>query len=340
MRPRSVPSRLAGRKILVTGGAGFIGSAVVDRLIAAGCAEIVIVDDMVRGSRRNLAGALRSDTVRLVEGDIRDRALMARLVPGTDTVFHLAALRITHCAAEPRAALEVMVDATFDLAELCVVESVRKLVYSSSASVYGMADRFPTVEACSPYPNRTLYGAAKAFGEGLLRAFNDQYGLDYVGLRYFNAYGPRMDTHGKYTEVLIRWMERIDAGLPPVIFGDGLQTMDFVHVDDIARANILAAESDATDTVLNVATGVETSLAQLAELLAAAMGRPDLRPEHAAERAVNPVRRRLADVSAAKAMTGFEATVPLADGLKGLVPWWRSVREAEPAGTPFARATA
>jgi len=201
---------------------------------------------------------------------------------GVDTVFHQAALRITHCAAEPREALEVMVDATFNLLEECVRASVRKVVFASSASVYGTADEFPTTERQNPYDNRTLYGAAKAFGEGMLRSFNDMYGLDYVALRYFNVYGPGMDVHGKYTEVLIRWMERIARGEPPLIFGDGLQTMDFIHVADVARANLLAAASPATDMVFNIGSGIETSLLELARHLAKVMGREDLVPVHVA----------------------------------------------------------
>lgn len=317
---------LAGKRVLVTGGAGFIGSHIVDVLVDAGCGEIVAVDNMVRGRRANLAQSLGHGSVQLVEGDIRDRGLMARLVDGMDLVFHQAALRITHCAAEPRAAMEVMVDATFDLLELCVAAKVKKVVAASSASVYGMASAFPTLESEPPYANRTLYGAAKAFNEGLLRSFNDLYGLDYVTMRYFNAYGPRMDIHGRYTEVMIRWMERIAAGQPPIIFGDGLQTMDFVHVADIARANLLAATSSATDVALNIGSGTETSLRQLAERLTAAMDRPDLSPEHAPERAVNPVARRLAGVDAARALIGFEATVPLDEGLRGLVAWWQGER--------------
>ncbi len=187
--------------------------------------------------------------------------LMASLVKAADIVFHQAALRITHCAAEPRLAMEVMVQSTFDLLELCVQHEVEKVVAASSASVYGMADEFPTTERQNPYNNRTLYGAAKAFNEGLLRTFNDMYGLDYVAFRYFNVYGDRMDIHGRYTEVLIRWMERLEAGQPPIIFGDGQQTMDFVHVRDVARANILGAKADVSDEVFNVASGTETSLA-------------------------------------------------------------------------------
>jgi nucleoside-diphosphate-sugar epimerase len=314
---------LRRQRILVTGGAGFVGSQIIDLLVEAGCREIIAIDNMVRGRPANLNTALASGLVRLVEGDIRDRALMTDLVMGCDTVFHEAALRITHCTAEPRAAMEVMIDATFDLFDLCVQARVGKVVMASSASIYGMAEEFPTPERHPPYANRTLYGTAKAFGEGLLRDFNEMYGLDYLALRYFNVYGPRMDVHGRYTEVMIRWMERIEAGLPPIIFGDGSQTMDFIHVQDVARANLLAATSDATDIALNIGGGSETSLAELARKLAAAMGRPDLGPVYAEERAVNPVHRRLADVDAARRLIGFEASVPLDAGLNDLVNWWR-----------------
>lgn len=319
---------LSERRVLVTGGAGFIGSRTVDELLNAGCREIVVVDDMVRGRPENLTPALASNKVRLVRGDICDRNLMRELVRGSDTVFHLAALRITQCAAEPRRAIEVMIDATYDLLELCVEEKVRKVVMASSASIYGLASRFPTAENHHPYANRTLYGAAKTFGEGLLRAFNDMYGLDYVALRYFNAYGPRMDIHGRYTEVLIRWMERIEAGLPPIVFGDGAQTMDMVHVDDIARANVLAARAPASDVALNIGSGTETSLLQLAQLIAEAMGAEALAPMHQAERSVNPVPKRLADIALAAELIGYAPTIPLAEGLRGLVAWWRAEKLA------------
>lgn len=322
---------LSERKVLVTGGAGFIGSRTVDELLKAGCRDIVVVDDMVRGRPENLAAALATNRVRLVRGDICDPGLMRELTRGADTVFHLAALRITQCAAEPRRAIEVMVNATYDLLELCVAEKVRKVVMASSASVYGLASRFPTAECHNPYANRTLYGAAKTFGEGLLRSFNDMYGLDYVALRYFNAYGPRMDIHGRYTEVLIRWMERIEAGLPPIVFGDGAQTMDMVHVDDIARANVLAARAPASDVALNIGSGTETSLLQLAQLIAAAMGEEALTPMHQAERSVNPVPKRLADISMAAELIGYAPSVPLADGLRGLVAWWREEKHAAAA---------
>jgi UDP-glucose 4-epimerase len=250
------------------------------------------------------------------------------LVKSADIVFHQAALRITHCATEPRFAKEVMVDATFDLLELCTKYDIEKIIAASSASVYGMAEEFPTTERQNPYNNRTLYGAAKAFNEGLLRAFNDVSGLDYVAFRYFNVYGSRMDIHGRYTEVLIRWMERLEAGLCPIIFGDGHQTMDFVHVRDVARANILAARAKVTDEVFNIGSGTETSLLQLAEALASVMGRRGLAPELAPERSVNPVPRRLASTGKAERLLGFRTAVSLEQGLADLVKWWRSERDA------------
>lgn len=272
--------------------------------------------------------ALTRGPVRLVDGDIRDEKLMGPLVKAADIVFHQAALRITHCAAEPRLAMEVMVNATFDLLEQCVKYDVEKVVAASSASVYGLAEEFPTSERQNPYDNRTLYGAAKAFNESLLRAFNDMHGLDYIAFRYFNVYGERMDIHGRYTEVLIRWMERLEAGLPPIIFGDGKQTMDFVHVRDIARANILGAKANVTDDVFNVASGTETSLAQLAAALASVMGHRGMQPEFAPERSINPVPRRLASTDKAQRLLDFRVTVPLEQGLAELVEWWRAERES------------
>jgi UDP-glucose 4-epimerase len=319
-------AHLKGKRVLVTGGAGFIGSHIVDLLCDEGCLEIVAIDNMVRGRPENLKRASTRGPVRLVHGDIRDAKLMGPLVKAADIVFHQAALRITHCAAEPRLAMEVMVQATFDLLELCVQHDVEKVIAASSASVYGMAEEFPTTERQNPYDNRTIYGAAKAFNEGLLRTFNDMYGLDYVAFRYFNVYGDRMDIHGRYTEVLIRWMERLEAGLPPIIFGDGQQTMDFVHVRDIARANILGAKAKASDHVFNVASGTETSLAQLAAALASVMGQGHLTPEFAPERSVNPVPRRLASTTKAERLLGFRASVPLEQGLHELVEWWRGER--------------
>jgi UDP-glucose 4-epimerase len=325
------PNSLAGKHVLVTGGAGFVGSHIVDQLIAHDAAAITVIDNMVRGRPANLAGALQSGRVNLVEGDIRDSARMDGLVRDADVVFHQAALRITHCAAEPRLAFDVMGRATFDILEACVTHKVEKVIAASSASIYGLAPEFPTTEAAAPYADRTLYGGLKMLNESLLRSFNDMFGLNYTALRYFNVFGPRMDIHGKYTEVLIRWMERIEAGLPPLIFGDGLQTMDFIDVRDIARANIAAALSPASDRVYNVAWGTEVSLGQLADTLLAIMGRPDLGIEYQPARAINPVERRLADVTRAREELGFTATITLEEGLRDLVAWWQGERDLERA---------
>jgi len=314
---------LHGARALVTGGAGLIGSHLADLLASAGASEIVVLDNLSRGRLDNLATARASGRVTLVDGDIRDRGLLARALDGVDVLFHLAAIRITQCAEEPRLALEVLVDGTFNVLEAAVAAGVKKVVAASSASIYGMAERFPTSEDHHPYNNRTLYGTAKAFNEGLLASLSDMYGLDYVALRYFNVYGPRMDTHGAYTEVLIRWMDRIDRGLSPVIYGDGKQTMDFVYVEDVARANALAATSGATNEVFNVASGVETSLDELAQALLTAMG-ASLAVEYGPKRKVNAVSRRLADPGRARARLGFETRVDLDEGLRRLVVWWRS----------------
>jgi UDP-glucose 4-epimerase len=319
---------LKGKRVLVTGGAGFIGSHIVDLLCDEGCTDIVALDNMVRGRPENLGRAVAHGPVRIIHGDIRDGQLMASLVKAADIVFHQAALRITHCAVEPRLAMEVMVQSTFDLLELCVKHELEKIIAASSASVYGMAEAFPTTERQHPYDNRTLYGAAKLFNEGLLRTFKDMYGLDYVAFRYFNVYGERMDIHGRYTEVLIRWMERLDAGQVPIIFGDGRQTMDFIHVRDVARANILGAKADITDEVFNIASGTETSLLQLAQTLATVMSRNGLSPEFAPERSVNPVPRRLASTTKAERLLDFKPRVPLDEGLSALVDWWRVERSA------------
>jgi UDP-glucose 4-epimerase len=285
--------------------------------------EILVVDNFVRGRRENLAAALTRGPVTIVEGDIRDRPLLKNVMQGVDQVFHQAAIRITQCAEEPRLALEVLVDGTFNVLEAAVAARVKRVVAASSASVLGLAEEFPTTERHHPYNNRTLYGAAKAFNEGLLRSFNDMFGLEYLALRYFNVYGERMDIHGAYTEVLIRWMDRILEGKPPLIFGDGTQTMDFVHVEDIARANMLAMRSTLSDEVFNVASGIETSLNDLAIALLRVMG-SNLQPEYGPARKVNAVPRRLAEVGNAARRLGFEAKVGLDEGLRRLVAWWRS----------------
>ena len=326
-------SRLDGAQVLVTGGAGTIGSTLVDQLVAAGVAHVDVLDNLVRGRRANLDDALASGKVSLVDGDIRDRDLVHDLTRGKDVVCHQAAIRITQCAEEPRLALEVLVDGTFNVYEAAVAAKVDKVVAASSASVYGMAEQFPTTERHHHHNNDTFYGAAKSFNEGMLRSFRAMNGIDYVLLRYFNVYGPRMDVHGLYTEVLVRWMERIADGKPPLIFGDGQQTMDFVCTPDIARANVLAIGSDVTEGVYNIASGTETSLLDLAQALLRVMG-SDLSVEHGPERAVNGVVRRLADVSQARDDLGFEATIGIEQGLAELVEWWQPLREEIAATRP------
>jgi UDP-glucose 4-epimerase len=318
---------MPGKRVLITGGAGMIGSTIAEQLVDTDVAEILVVDNFVRGRLTNLTSALSSGKVHVLEGDIRDRGLVSSAMQGIDVVFHQAAIRITQCAEEPREALEVLVDGTFNVLERAALAGVRKVVAASSASVYGLAESFPTPESQHPYANRTLYGAAKTFNEGLLRSFNEMYDLPYVALRYFNVYGPKMDIHGVYTEVLIRWMERIEAGLAPIILGTGSQTMDFVYVDDVARANIMAAQGACSDEVFNVASGTETSLAELAATLTDVMG-VDIAPEFGPERTVNAVSRRLADITTARDRLGFEAQVTLEDGLRRLVAWWRAESRA------------
>jgi len=319
---------IKGQRCLVTGGAGTIGSTIVDQLVAGDAGEVIILDNFVRGRKENLADVLGSGAVRVVEGDIRDHRLVTDLMSGIDLVFHQAAIRITQCAEEPRLALEVPVDGTYEVVEAAAAAGVRKVIAASSASVYGLAKQFPTAERHHPYANDTLYGAAKTFNEGLLRSYHAMRGLDYVALRYFNVYGPRMDIYGLYTEVLIRWMERIEAGQSPLILGDGTQTMDFVFTEDIARANLLAASADATDEVFNIGSGIETSLTDLAHALLRAMD-SDLPLEFGPPRGVNAVTRRLADVSRAADRLGWKAEVSLDDGLRRLVTWWRGQRRAE-----------
>jgi UDP-glucose 4-epimerase len=318
---------LHGARVLITGGAGLIGSHVADRLAAAGAGEIVVIDNLSRGRRAALSEAAARASVRLIEGDIRDRALLARACEGVNVLFHLAALRLTYCAEQPRLALEVMADGTFNVLEAAVAGGIARVVAASSASIYGMAEEFPIEETHHPYNNDTIYGAAKLFNEGILKSFRAMYGLDYVALRPFNVYGPRMDVAGAYTEVLVRWMERIERGEPPVIFGDGTQTMDFVYVDDVARAFLLAAEADVAGEVFNIASGVETSLNELARALILAMG-ARVAVQYGPARKVNAVPRRLADTARAKARLGFVAAVDLSEGLRRLVAWWRSLASA------------
>lgn len=312
-------NQIEGATFLVTGGAGFVGSTITDQLLAAGAAEVRIIDNFVRGTWANLSCALASGRVKVTEGDIRNAALVDQLTDGVDYVFHEAALRITRCAEAPREAVEVLMVGTLNVLEAAVHHKVKKIVAASSASVYGEPSYLPMDED-HPFNNRTMYGAGKIANEQMLRAYYTGFGLPYVAFRYFNVYGPRMDLTGVYTEVLIRWLEAIQSGKPPLIFGDGEQSMDFVYVGDVARANLLALQSDLTDEVFNVATGVQTSLNQLCATLLKLTSSP-LEPEHRPARAVANVTRRRGATHKAEQMLGFRASVSLEQGLRRLIEW-------------------
>jgi UDP-glucose 4-epimerase len=317
---------LQGARCLVTGGAGFIGSTIVDQLLMAGAAEVRVLDNFVRGSRANLLSASSNAGLKIVEGDIRDAGLVNQLTEGVNYVFHQAALRITRCAEAPREAVEVLIDGTMNVLEAAIANKVKKVIAASSASVYGEPSYLPIDEA-HPFNNRTMYGAGKIANEQMLRALNTTSGLDYVAFRYFNVYGPRMDLTGVYTEVLIRWLDAIEAGQPPLIFGDGKQSMDFVFVKDVARINLMAACSPVTDEVFNVGTGVQTSLNELCRLLLDLTG-SSARPEHREARRVANVKTRRAAAGKAERMLGFKATVTLEQGLRELIEWRRTAKSA------------
>ncbi|MDB5311344.1 MAG: wbgU 2 [Gemmataceae bacterium] len=326
-----MPVSLEGATVLVTGGAGLVGSHIVDRLIDERAGEIRVLDNLVRGRPANLAAARARRPLAFIVGDVRDAAAVRAAVAGCDYVFHQAAIRITLCAETPRDCIDVLVTGTFNVFEAAAAEKVKKVVYASSASVYGGADVFPTDEKHHPYNNRTLYGAAKVMNEGIARHFHDMTGLPSVGLRYFNVYGPRMDVTGAYTEVFVRWLDCARKGERPQIHGDGSATMDFVYIGDVARANVLAMKADRADAVYNVASGTETSLLQLWQAVQAVTGAHHLDPEFHPPRKVNAVPRRLADVARARAEIGFVAETPLTDGLRGLAAWRADGRRGEPA---------
>jgi len=314
-------NKVKNSTILVTGGAGFIGSYVIEELIPLQPKKIIIIDNFIRGSRENMKSFINNPVIELHEADIRDTDKLEQCIEGCDYIFHMAALRINACAANPGDGFDVMLKSTFEIAQLAVKHKIKKVIYSSSASVYGLAQHFPTPETDNPYNNQTFYGAAKMWGEQLFRSFKFMYGLDYVALRYFNAYGPRMDTDGKYTEVMIKWLDCIRDGRNPLIYGDGSTTMDFVYVRDIAKANIAALQADVTDEAFNIGNCEETSLKQLLAVLLK-VNDSNLTPEHREENSINPVSRRLADISKAQRMLNFTPTVSLEQGMKELTKWY------------------
>ncbi len=321
-------NELAGSRIVVTGGAGFIGSHLVEQLIDAGVDEITVLDNFVRGSRGNLDAVADDPRVEVVEGSITDRRLLAKLMNGRDYAFHLAALWLYECVHEPRKALEVNVGGTYNVVEAAQEAGLRKVVYSSSASVYGDAVELPMTEE-HPFNNRTMYGATKVAGEQFFRAFNEQHGLDWVGLRYMNVYGPRMDYRGAYVSVIMKVLDRIDAGEPPVIFGDGSQAYDFVHVRDVARSNVLALTSDATDACFNVGTGEQTTIRELVDNLVELTG-ADVKPQYEPQ-AEMFVTNRVGSTDQAERLLGFRAEIPLDEGLRSVVEWRRADQRAAAA---------
>jgi UDP-glucose 4-epimerase len=313
-------NKLNDSRILVIGGAGFVGSHIVDQLTQEPVGEIVVLDNLVRGTRENLATAGKDSRVKIIDGSITDQSLLRELMTGTDYVFHLAALWLYECVHQPRSALEVNVVGTYNVIEAAQEAGVKKVVYSSSASVYGDAVVTPMTEE-HPFNNRTMYGATKIAGEQFFRAFYEQHKLDYVGLRYMNVYGPRMDYKGTYVSVIMKVLDRIDQNLAPVIFGDGSQAYDFIHVDDVARANVLALKSDATDQFFNVGKGVKTTIDELVQMLLQ-LTESDLKPEYKPQEQMF-VTHRVGSTDKASRLLNFEAQVDLYEGLRSVVEWRR-----------------
>ena len=307
--------------IFVSGGAGFIGSYVIEELLIHQPKKIIILDNLIRGSFENMKGFINDPRIEFIEGDIRNNELLEKCIEGSDYVFHMAALRINACAANQQEGFEVMIQATFNIANLCLKHKVKKIIYSSTASVYGLAQHFPTPETDNPYNNQTFYGGAKIWGEQLFRSYKFMHNMDYVALRYFNVYGSRMDTDGKYTEVMIKWLDCIRDNKQPAIYGDGTDSMDFVHVKDIAHANVLALISDVTDEAFNVGDQIETSLSDLLNALLK-VNKSQLKPIFKEANSINPVSRRLADISKASKLLGYKPAITLEQGLKELTDWY------------------
>ena len=314
-------NKIKDSTIFVSGGAGFIGSYVIEELLTHQPKKIIILDNLIRGSFENMKGFINDPRVEFIEGDIRNNELLEKCIAGTDYVFHMAALRINACAESPQDGFEVMLQATFNIANLCLKHKVKKIIYSSTASVYGLAQHFPTPETDNPYNNQTFYGGAKIWGEQLFRSYKFMHNMDYVALRYFNVYGSRMDTDGKYTEVMIKWLDCIRDNKQPAIYGDGTDSMDFVHVKDIAHANVLALISDVTDEAFNVGDQIETSLSDLLNVLLK-VNKSQLKPIFKEANSINPVRRRLADISKASKLLGYKPAITLEKGLKELTDWY------------------
>ena len=309
---------ISGSRVMLIGGAGLVGSHLADQLVDEGGKEIIIFDNFVRGTYQNLAQAVKSPKVKVIEGSIADRALLRETMTGVDIVFSLAALWLFECVENPRACVEINIVGNYNVIELAHELGVKKIVHSSSASVYGDAVEVPMTEE-HPFNNRTMYGASKIAVEQLLRAYNEMYGLDYVAYRYMNIYGPRMDYKGTYVSVIPKVLDNIDRGLPPIIFGDGSQSYDFVYVGDVARANILGAKSEVTDEFFNIGMGVRTTISELVAMLLELTG-SDLKPEYRPQEHMF-VTHRVGSTEKAEKLLGFRAQVSLREGLERLLAW-------------------
>jgi len=315
-------NEIKNSKILVIGGAGFIGSHVVDELTREDVKEIVIYDNFCRGTIDNLRSALRDPRVKVYEvgGDISQTDILDSAMKGVDYVIHLAALWLLQCYEYPRAAFDVNIRGTFNVLEACVNNKIKKLIYSSSASVYGDAVEIPMTEK-HPYNNKTFYGATKIAGEQMCRAFYHRYGQNYVGLRYMNVYGPRQDYRGVYVAVIMKILDRIDQGLSPVVYGDGSQSYDFVYVLDVARSNICALKSAAADEFYNIGMGTQTTIRELCELILKITGKDfEIQFEPTGQTFVT---NRVGSTEKAKKDLGFEARITLEEGLRSLINWRR-----------------
>ena len=319
------------KRFLLIGGAGFIGSQTVDELLNEDVAEIRIYDNFTRGSLENLSDALKDPRVNIfpLGGELLHRDILEAAMKDIDGVFHFAALWILHCYDFPRSAFEVNIGGMFNVLEACINNGVKKLVFSSSASVYGDAIEEPMRED-HPYNNTTFYGATKIAGEQMCRALYHRYRgtdkhFDYVGLRYMNVYGPRQDYQGAYIAVIMKILDRLDKGLPPVVYGDGSQAYDFVYVGDCARANVCAMKAEVTDTFYNVGTGVKTTIQELAELILDVTG-SDLKIQYEPG-GQTFVKNRVGCPKKAENELGFQAKVELREGLKKLIEWRNSHKE-------------
>ncbi|GJQ37249.1 MAG: NAD dependent epimerase/dehydratase [Anaerolineaceae bacterium] len=309
---------ITNKTIMLIGGAGLVGSHIVDELTAEPVKEIIVFDNFVRGSRENLAEALKSPKVRVIEGSMTDRESLRRSMHGVDGVFLLASLWLGECVNDPRSAWETNVIGTWNVVEACKDLGVKRIVYSSSASVYGNAIVTPMTEE-HPFNNRTTYGATKIANEQMFRAMYEQHKLPYVGYRYMNIYGERMDYHGTYVSVIMKAMDNILAGKPPVIFGDGSQMYDFIYVRDVAKANILGMKADCEDEFFNIGMGVGTTINELVDMLLELMG-SDLKPEYKPQ-AQSFVTNRIGSTEKAEKLINFKAQTPLLDGLRNVVQW-------------------